>query len=179
MRYVYILATLCALAFQPAFADEVNKVGTTPDEVDRQLVYDIGIAPTQDDEATTVAVAAPEGKADKLVVLGAVWCGPCQTLKATTIASLKLQGYKIETYDIDKDLEELHKKYSNIKRGSGAEVNYWNSVPTIFYIRGDTIIRKDVGYVSAVHVRQILWKPSDDEEASAVEKVRRRFPWNR
>ena len=140
-------------------------------------VYDIGVK-TTDETGKVESVKAPEGKADRIVVLTATWCGPCQLMKPAILA-LKAQGYKVEYYDVDRDLEKLANKYSNIKRVSGSEeLNHWSVVPTIFFVREDMIIKKIEGFTTAVKIRETLWKPSD-KESRPVENVRRRLPWNK
>ena len=176
MRYVYIFTALCALAIGPALAGEGVEVGSDPNQVAEQFVYDLGI---QGDEAEpeSVEVETPEGKADKLVVISASWCTPCRALKPV-LAALKKDGYDIEVYDADFDLDKVAERYSNIKRNPDpTKVNEWHAVPTIFYLRGDMIIKRETGYKTSLHIRDTLWK--SDADPSKLEQLRRRFPWNR
>lgn len=176
MKNVQTYTALLALAIGSFLAGQVVADGPDPNLVDQRPVYDIGIVPV-DGEVTNVAT--PEGKADTLVVLTATWCGPCQMMKPGILA-LKAQGYKVEYFDIDHDLEKLAEKYSNIKRVANSEaVNHWDAVPTMFFVRGDMIIKKHVGLTTTVKIKETLWKPSDSEEVTPVDKIRRKFPWNR
>lgn len=176
---IFVLAAAACLAIGSVDSREVAADGPDPNKVVEQLVYDLGIvAVDKPDEETvdTDSVVAPEGKAEKLVVVGATWCGPCRSLKASTLPALKAQGYDVEYLDIDNDAEKLAEKYSNIKRvdGEPQKYNEFKGVPSIFYIRDGMIIKRETGYKTANHVKKTLWK----EETSTVEKIRQRLPWN-
>lgn len=178
MRYVFPIAIACALAFGPNVYGQVVEDGADPNQVVEQQVYDLGVVKAEDPDA--VVETAPEGKADTLVVVTATWCRPCQLIKPTLIA-LKAQGYNIKIYDID--LDTLPPEYSNIKRvkSKSDKVNEWNVVPTLFFIRGDDIIKKHEGYISRSKIRTTLWKP-ESEKGPVVEnvnKVRALLPWNK
>lgn len=180
MKNVYLFATVFALAFGQVSADEVDRVGPAPDQVDQQSIYDIGVD-VEDKDAEPVAVETPEGKADKIVVISGPGCHWCVVYKTNTLSPLKLQDYVIETYDVgdDESLAQLKAKYSNIKHGNDKAVNYYRASPTTFYIRGDKIIKKEEGYRTIVQVRETLWKPGSEIEQNPIEKVRRQLPWNK
>ena len=186
MKYaIQVFAIACYLAIGSFVSGQVAADGPDPNLVVEQPSYDIGIVSVHDkeknDEVDTV-VETPEGKADRIVVFGATWCGPCQSLKTITLPALKVQGYKVEYLDVDKEKEKIAEKYSGIKRGKGDDLNRWISVPTIFYIRDDMIIKKEVGFQTAVHVKKVLWKPDEPTTGpviEGIEKVRKNLPWNR
>ena len=183
--YVFPLAFICALAIGSITERKTFADGTDPNKVVGQPVYDLGVVSPSDKEEKEEAVVAmaPKGKADKLVVVSTPRCGGCIVLKPI-LEALKKQGYKIEVYDAldSEDRAKLEEKYSNIKQGNSKKVNYWYAMPTIFYVRGDSIIKRDVGAKSAVHIRKTLWKESDKPTAPIVKnlnQIRGKFPWNR
>ncbi|KAA5543575.1 thioredoxin family protein [Roseiconus nitratireducens] len=85
--------------------------------------------------------AVRDHKADRIVVYSATWCGPCQRLKPV-LATLKQEGYKVEHLDIDRDADKL--KYSH------------RSVPTIYFLRGETVVGKVIGYRSKDQITRML-----------------------
>ena len=82
-----------------------------------------------------------DGKADRIVVYSASWCAPCQRLKPI-LSSLKHEGYQVEYFDIEKDNDKL--KYEH------------RSVPTIFFLRGESVIKKETGYRTRDHIVRML-----------------------
>jgi len=81
------------------------------------------------------------GKADRIVVYSASWCIPCQRLKPI-VKSLKQEGYRVEYFDIDKDSDKL--KYDH------------RAVPTIYFLRGETVVKKETGYRTREHIVELL-----------------------
>jgi thiol-disulfide isomerase/thioredoxin len=59
-------------------------------------------------------------KADRVIVVGASWCAPCQRLKPS-IATLRDEGYNV--------------RYVDVTDWKGPEVS---AVPTTYYYRGET-----------------------------------------
>ncbi len=80
-------------------------------------------------------------KADRIVVYSASWCIPCQRLKPI-VKSLKQEGYRVEYFDIDKDSDKL--KYDH------------RAVPTIYFLRGETVVKKETGYRTREHIVGLL-----------------------
>lgn len=80
-------------------------------------------------------------KADRVVIVGATWCAPCQRLKPT-IKQVKSEGYDVN--------------YIDIESWKGEEVS---SVPTTFYYRGTTPLSKTVGLWTAEQFKSRVIKP--------------------
>ncbi len=94
-----------------------------------------------------------EGKANRIVVYSASWCLPCQQLKPV-IESLKKEGYKVVYRDIDRDIDRLKYEYT--------------AVPTIFFLYGDVVIKKEMGYRSKEHIKKTLILDTDPAPAEPV-----------
>jgi len=178
MRRLTYVSIVFAVTTCVAFAQTPDGEGNlvTPDSrvVDRQLVYDIGITEaTAEEPAPKVA---PEGKAEKLVVVSATWCIPCRTY-AVVCKELKAEGYDVEYIYVDTKVgEEKLAKYSNIKLGKSDKINYYSAYPTSFFIRDGVIIKKLEGVKSRKTVLDTLWK--DEEAKNVIDKIRDRLPWN-
>ena len=96
-------------------------------------------------------------KADRVVVYSASWCGPCQRLKPI-LATLKREGYRVEQFDIDKHADKL--KYDH------------KLVPSIYFLRGDTIVKKETGCRSKEHILKTLTiKPSQGTSISIKQRT--------
>jgi thiol-disulfide isomerase/thioredoxin len=81
------------------------------------------------------------GKADRIVVYSATWCRPCRRLKPVLLM-LQNEGYRVTYRDVDKDRKKL---------------NYdFKSVPTIFYVRNNEVIRKETGFHSGREIKSKL-----------------------
>jgi len=102
---------------------------------------------------TQPASAVLEGKANRIVVYSASWCLPCQQLKPV-IGSLKKEGYKVVYRDIDKDIDRL--KYA------------YTAVPTIFYLCGDAVVKKETGYRSKEQIKKMLILNADRAPVTPV-----------
>ena len=89
-------------------------------------------------------------KADKIVVYSASWCGPCRKLKPI-LASLKKEGHEVEYLDVDRDAAKL--KYHH------------KAVPTIYFLKGETVIKQETGYRSKDQIKRMLISKGDNIEA--------------
>ena len=90
-------------------------------------------------------------KADQIVVYSATWCSPCKRLHPV-LKSLKQEGYKIVQRDVDRDISKLEYKYS--------------AVPTIFFVRNNTVIKTETGYRSKAHLKQGMMPDATKVQAS-------------
>ena len=91
--------------------------------------------------ATPVTYVAPTGKANRIVVYSAPWCAACQRL-TPVIASLKKEGYKVEYRSVDENPDQLKFAYK--------------AIPTIFFLSGESVIKKEIGYRSEEHIKRTL-----------------------
>jgi thioredoxin 1 len=124
------LSTACAtLMF---ISTSVLAAGT-----DDVQIADDHIIPAENQPAPTLC----KGKANRIVVYSASWCRPCRQLKPV-IGSLKDEGYQVVYQDVDKDNDQLKYKYT--------------AVPTIFFLCGEVVIKKETGYRSKRHIKKML-----------------------
>lgn len=91
--------------------------------------------------AATGSLEAPPGKANRLVVYSATWCAACQRL-TPVIESLKKEGYQVVYLSVDKDAAKLKYPY--------------RAIPTIYFLSGEEVIKKEVGYRSGQQIKQTL-----------------------
>ena len=89
----------------------------------------------------STATAVPTGKANQLVVYSASWCAACQRLNPV-IESLKQDGYKVVYLSVDKDADKIRYPY--------------RAIPTIYFLNGDDVIKKEVGYRSKQQIQKTL-----------------------
>ena len=80
-------------------------------------------------------------KADRVIIIGATWCAPCQRLKPA------IQQVKSEGYDV---------KYIDVEDWKGEKVS---SVPTTLFYRGTTPLSKTVGLWSLEQFKSRVIKP--------------------
>lgn len=95
------------------------------------------------------------GKADRIVVYSATWCRPCRRLKPVLLM-LQNEGYRVTYRDIDKDRNKLAYEFK--------------SVPTIFFVRDNEVIRKETGFQT---MREIKSKLQIAERRHPVEVILR------
>jgi thiol-disulfide isomerase/thioredoxin len=102
---------------------------------------------------TQVSHVAPVGKANRIVVYSASWCAACQRLKPV-LASLKHEGYKVEYRSVDENPDQLKFAYT--------------ALPTIFFLRGESLIKKEIGYRSKEHLKKNLVRQPEPEPVITV-----------
>ena len=96
----------------------------------------------------------PKQMADRIVVYSATWCIACKQLSPVLVA-LKQDGYKVVVRDVDRDAGELKHDYT--------------AVPTIYFLRGDAVIRVETGFRSKEQIKRRLmsYPPIRSRVASA------------
>lgn len=106
--------------------------------------------------------AAPEGKADTLVVYSAeAWCVPCRII-SPTLKALKREGYKVVLYDIDEiksgEQENKHKLT-------------YTAVPTLYWLKDGKAVRVHTGVISRDEILQTLWKPDGPPAPKLLDRL--------
>lgn len=107
--------------------------------------------------ATPASYSVPAVKANRIVVYSASWCGACQRLKPV-LASLKQEGYKVEYRSVEKDPDQLKFSYT--------------ALPTIYFLSGKSLLKKEVGYRTKAHIKKSLVRESKAVPLAAVYRLK-------
>jgi thioredoxin 1 len=137
---MFRLFSTCIIALGIGLTSQADDVSKEAKDAEKGTTKVSHVAPSSRVPARK-ARTKPQGKADRIVVYSATWCGPCRRLKPV-LMSLKNEGYKVEYRDVDKDRKRLTYAYK--------------ALPTIFFVRNDAVIRKETGYRSEKHIKAHL-----------------------
>jgi thioredoxin 1 len=144
---MFRLFSTCIIALGIGLTSQADEVSKEAKDAEKATTKVSHIAPSSRvpaRNAPTRQGKTQRGKADRIVVYSATWCGPCRRLKPI-LMSLKNEGYKVEYRDVDKDRNRLTYAYK--------------ALPTIYFVRNDTVIKKETGYRSEKHIKAHL-RPS-------------------
>lgn len=131
----------CVIALGLTLTAQAGETPADKEGAKTEQAGDDAKSSTTSKRPVSVKKKASRGKADRIVVYSASWCRPCRRLKPVLLM-LQNEGYRVTYRDVDKDRKKLSYDYT--------------SVPTIFYIRDNEVIRKETGYQSGTKIKSKL-----------------------